>query len=271
MEGANETGRVAVAGLLEAAGSKADAAADVQALRPAGVRGGEGLDRELYSRAGRTRSTSGVTGRREHADAVVVGARCAGSAAATALARAGRRVVALERARFPADTLSTHLLFLGGVVELERLGALERVLGAGRAAAREARGLGGYEIRAGYTRSRASTTRSACAVPASTRRSPRRPRGRRRDPRGCRVRGCVCEDGRMAGVRYRDTDGDEREIRAPLVVGADGRRSLVARDGRSRGPAPAQRERPRVLLRLLARRPARVARRRRAVAAAASS
>ncbi len=54
----------------------------------------------------------------EHVDAIVVGARCAGSAAATALARAGRRVVALDRARFPADTLSTHLLFLGGVVEL---------------------------------------------------------------------------------------------------------------------------------------------------------
>ena len=42
--------------------------------------------------------------------------------------------------------------------------------------------------------------------------------------------GCVWEAGRMAGVRYRDADGSEREIRAPLVIGADGRRSLVARE-----------------------------------------
>ena len=34
----------------------------------------------------------------------------------------------------------------------------------------------------------------------------------------------------MAGVRYRDAEGDERELRAPLVVGADGRRSLVGRE-----------------------------------------
>ena len=53
----------------------------------------------------------------------MVGARCAGSAAATALARAGRHVVAVDGARFPSDTLSTHLIFAGGVAELEALGA----------------------------------------------------------------------------------------------------------------------------------------------------
>jgi 2-polyprenyl-6-methoxyphenol hydroxylase-like FAD-dependent oxidoreductase len=34
----------------------------------------------------------------------------------------------------------------------------------------------------------------------------------------------------MAGIRYRDGEGEEREIRAPLVIGADGRKSLVARE-----------------------------------------
>ena len=67
----------------------------------------------------------------EHADAVVVGARCAGSAAAIALARAGRRVVALDRVAFPADTVSTHLLFPSGVAEIGRLGALDRVRALG--------------------------------------------------------------------------------------------------------------------------------------------
>src|SRR3954454_10630010 len=67
----------------------------------------------------------------EHADAVIVGARCAGSATAIALARAGRRVVALDRVSFPADTISTHLLWPGGVAELQALGALERVMALG--------------------------------------------------------------------------------------------------------------------------------------------
>ena len=67
----------------------------------------------------------------ERADAVVVGARCAGSAAAIALARAGRSVIALDRVAFPADTISTHLLFPGGVAELARLGAYQRVAALG--------------------------------------------------------------------------------------------------------------------------------------------
>ena len=70
----------------------------------------------------------------------------------------------------------------------------------------------------------------------------------------------------MAGVRYRDADGDERELRAPLVVGADGRRSLVAREVGADDPGLANRQRPRLLLRLLARRAARLARDRGAVA-----
>ena len=41
-------------------------------------------------------------------------------------------------------------------------------------------------------------------------------------------------------MRYRDADGDERELRAPLVVGADGRRSLVAREVGADEPAPAR-------------------------------
>ena len=48
---------------------------------------------------------------RENFDAVVIGARCAGSAAAIALARAGHRVLAVDRSPFPSDTLSTHLNF----------------------------------------------------------------------------------------------------------------------------------------------------------------
>jgi len=44
--------------------------------------------------------------------------------------------------------------------------------------------------------------------------------------------GLVREDGRVAGLRYRDAKGRENEIRAELVVGADGRHSAIRRDAR---------------------------------------
>jgi hypothetical protein len=60
---------------------------------------------------------------REEVDAVVVGARVGGAATAIALARRGRKVIALDRAKFPSDTISTHVLFATGVAELKWLGA----------------------------------------------------------------------------------------------------------------------------------------------------
>lgn len=43
-------------------------------------------------------------------DAIIVGARCAGSPTAMLLARRGFRVLLLDRATFPCDTISTHIL-----------------------------------------------------------------------------------------------------------------------------------------------------------------
>jgi 2-polyprenyl-6-methoxyphenol hydroxylase-like FAD-dependent oxidoreductase len=43
-------------------------------------------------------------------DVIVVGARCAGSPTAMLLARKGYRVLAVDRASFPSDTVSTHLV-----------------------------------------------------------------------------------------------------------------------------------------------------------------
>src|SRR5262245_35758640 len=42
-------------------------------------------------------------------DAIVVGARCAGSPTAMLLARKGYRVLVVDRATFPSDTISTHI------------------------------------------------------------------------------------------------------------------------------------------------------------------
>jgi flavin-dependent dehydrogenase len=48
-------------------------------------------------------------------DAIVVGARCAGSPTAMLLARKGYRVLVVDRATFPSDTVSTHLVHPLGV------------------------------------------------------------------------------------------------------------------------------------------------------------
>ena len=55
------------------------------------------------------------------------GARVAGAATAMLLARAGLRVLCVDRSRHGSDTLSTHALMRGGVLQLQRWGLLDAV------------------------------------------------------------------------------------------------------------------------------------------------
>jgi 2-polyprenyl-6-methoxyphenol hydroxylase-like FAD-dependent oxidoreductase len=64
-------------------------------------------------------------------DAIVVGARCAGSPTAMLLARKGYRVLVVDEATFPSDTISTHLIHPPGVSALEEWGLLDRLLATG--------------------------------------------------------------------------------------------------------------------------------------------
>ncbi len=167
----------------------------------------------------------------EHTEVVIVGSRCAGSAAAIALARRGRSVIALDSAGFPSDTLSTHLFFTHHWAELERLGARDRVLALGAPLHTRA-GLGapGVEVigapsvyeglaagacvrRPGLDLALVETARAAGADV----RERVRVTELIRDP-----------SGRVAGVRFRQRDGSTGTINAKLVIGADGRRSTIA-------------------------------------------
>lgn len=60
-------------------------------------------------------------------DAIVIGARCAGSTTAIELARRGHRVLVVDRATFPSDTISTHVVQPLAVADLERWGVLDRL------------------------------------------------------------------------------------------------------------------------------------------------
>lgn len=64
-------------------------------------------------------------------DAVVIGVRCAGSSTARLLARAGHKVLLVDRAKFPSDTISTHLLHPPAIAALERWGLLDRLRSTG--------------------------------------------------------------------------------------------------------------------------------------------
>ncbi len=167
----------------------------------------------------------------EQGDVVVIGGRLAGCAVAAPLARAGRRVIVLDRMAFPSDQLSTHVLFPAGVEELACMGALPRILALDPAIVRElsvrAEGAvvtermrptaGGHDFGVCVPRD----LQDVCLVEAA------REQGAEVRER-CRFEALHWHAGRVAGVRYRDADGAAREISATLVVGADGRRSSVA-------------------------------------------
>jgi flavin-dependent dehydrogenase len=162
-------------------------------------------------------------------DAVVVGARCAGSATAMLLARAGMRVLLLDRAHPGTDTLSTHALMRGAVVQLDRWGVLPRIVAAGTPP---------VTATTFHYAGRAETV--ALREPLY---APRRPvldtallDAALEAGVDAHLGADVTElehdrSGRVTGVRYRvrGPQGGDRRARAPLTVGADGLRSGVAR------------------------------------------
>jgi 2-polyprenyl-6-methoxyphenol hydroxylase-like FAD-dependent oxidoreductase len=170
-------------------------------------------------------------GARSGWDVVVVGARVAGASTALLLARAGLRVLAVDRARRGSDTLSTHALMRGGVLQLRRWGVLDRVTATGPPPVRRVTFHYGAEsmpislkpyagVEALYAPRR--TLLDAVLVDAA-------------EEAGAHFRFGVtvtdlCRDGtgRVVGVVLRDRDAATWTECAPLVVGADGRDSLVA-------------------------------------------
>src|SRR4051812_21664019 len=164
-------------------------------------------------------------------DVVVVGARLAGCAVAAPLARAGRHVLVLDRMRFPSDQLSTHVLLPAGTSELAKLGALPRILALDPSRVRyvhlEAEGVTARE----RLRPADDGIDYGVCVPRDLQdiQLVEAVREQGADVRErCTVEALRWRAGRVAGVRYRDQDGAERDVEAALVVGADGRRSTVA-------------------------------------------
>lgn len=162
-------------------------------------------------------------------DAIVVGARCAGSPTALLLARKGYDVLVVDRATFPSDTVSTHLVHPPAIEALRRWGLLDSVVATGCPP------IDTYAFDFGPI-----TLAGAPGTPDSpVAYAPRRTMldellveaaaaGGAEVRQGFTVEEIVVEDGRVAGIRGRDRDGATVTERARVVVGADGRHSRVA-------------------------------------------
>jgi flavin-dependent dehydrogenase len=157
-------------------------------------------------------------------DAIVVGARCAGAPVAMLLAREGYEVLVVDRASFPSDTISTHLVHAPGVVALRRWGLLERAVAGCPPIETYAFDFGPFTISGmpGTAYAPRRTVLDAVLVDAAA-------------EAGAEVRQrftvteVLVEDDRVAGVRGHGPDGRVVTERARVVVGADGLHSLVAR------------------------------------------
>lgn len=182
-------------------------------------------------------------------DAIIVGARCAGAATAMLLARAGHRVLMVDRSTFPSDMRqSNHLLWPPGVEALSRWGLLDELVATGVPPITTGRmDLGPFALTASFPPS--GTVHEAYAprrrildgllVEAATRAGAEL-------WEGCSVEELLTDDAtgrpRVRGVRGRGPGGSF-SARASIVVGADGMRSVVARTV----GAPTHRERPATL------------------------
>ncbi len=164
-------------------------------------------------------------------DAIIIGARVAGTVTAALLARHGHRVLLLDRAHFPSDTLSTHFFRAPALRAFQRMGVLDEVLAAAPHLATNYNVVDGIifpepvtepEDFPFYLCVRRITlddvlVRRARSVPGVDLHE------------GAKVDGLLREGEQIVGVKWIE-NGSRYEVRARSVIGADGIHSFVARE-----------------------------------------
>jgi 2-polyprenyl-6-methoxyphenol hydroxylase-like FAD-dependent oxidoreductase len=162
-------------------------------------------------------------------DVIVVGTRAAGASTAMLLARRGMSVLAVDRARFPSDTLSTHQVQVPGVACLRRWGLLDKVAAITPPTRQVKLDAGGVILEGSFPPcdresalySPRRTTLDALLVDAAH-------AAGAEVRENFRVEELAWVDGRVVGILGRSGTGATVTSKANLVVGADGKHSMIA-------------------------------------------
>ena len=164
-------------------------------------------------------------------DAIIVGARCAGSPTAMLLARKGYRVLLVDKASFPSDTLSTHAIKVAGCAQLKRWGRLDRIAATNCPPIKKGTlDLGPFTL-TGSAPAMDEVAEAYCvrrtlldkilvdaAVEAGVEMR-----------EAFAVQELLWDGDQVAGIRGTTRSGTPATEKARVVIGADGMRSLVAR------------------------------------------
>jgi 2-polyprenyl-6-methoxyphenol hydroxylase-like FAD-dependent oxidoreductase len=165
-------------------------------------------------------------------DAIIIGARCAGAPTAMLLARRGYRILLVDKATFPSDTISTHIIWPHGAEILDRWGLFDTLAATGcpPVALRLTFDVGPFALKGGVTDTNAArgglcprrTVLDALLVYAAVAAG-----AELRD--AFTVETLLWDGDRVDGVRGRTRAGQSIDERARVVIGADGAHSLVAK------------------------------------------
>lgn len=165
-------------------------------------------------------------------DAIIVGARCAGAPTAMLLARKGYRILLVDRAAFPSDIISTHIIWPHGAEILDRWGLLARLEATGcpPIARRLLFDVGPFALKGAVTDTNAGrggfcprrTVLDKLLVDAAVEAG-----AELRE--GVTVEAVLWDGDQVAGIKGHTRTGGNVEERARLVIGADGVHSLVAK------------------------------------------
>ena len=163
-------------------------------------------------------------------DALIVGARCAGSPLAMLLARRGARVLLVDRATFPSDIPHGHFINRHGPRRLREWGLLGHVAARTPAIANAIVDLGDFplpireivedDLPWAYGPRRTTLDKVLVDAAAASGAEVRA---------GFHVDEYIADGGAVVGVRGREADGRQVEERATITIGADGRNSRLAR------------------------------------------
>src|SRR6516162_4193903 len=178
-----------------------------------------------------TSAATSIGGNMARYDVLVVGTRCSGAPLCMLLARRGLKVLGIDHAQFPSDTISTHFMWPRTTAFLSKWGLLDELAATGCPPI--------HRVTADYGAVAISGKPSAVegtAIMFSPRRTvldqllveaARKAGADMLDE--VTFRALLWDGGRVIGAQLQDGNGTTTEYKAAIVVGADGIWSAVAR------------------------------------------